>query len=1133
LASQGRDRASDPHALISVAQAAAQLGVHPNTIRTWTDAGRLPAFRINARGDRRFRRSDVEMLLAEGSQPGELAGAMPVEAPQRDAEMAVLARLAQGAGGPSAVAVCRVTIDALRTQLGCERVAIYLASRGAMRLETHAGYRVAPPATIDPSAVQAIAGSAPQLTADAPVGAAEVRLPLRAGPELVGVLVISSPDPGPLDAERLPFLVTVAGALGAAVNNARMLASARRELTRARALRAITQELTGQLDLPVVLDEIVDRSRTLFGADKIGLWMLLDEDPPFQLAASRGIGDSFQARVRSLTLDSPAVGVRAILERRTHVVQHAASDRSVGSMHAVYESEGIETACLVPLVTHERTMGVIGFYHTRRHDWPMEELNLAQALANQAGIAISNARLYRSVADQAARMRSIQDLSARLNRLTDVQAIAEAIVAEASTLAEYHDIRVYAVDWKTRTCEPIAFTRRLLGEGGDFVEKLRVDIGPGSFTGTVAETGEALLINDALADQRGHTIDGTDDIDESMLVVPMMFEGRAVGVLALSKLGTNQFSTDDQQTMSIFAGYAAQAIVNARSYAQLERQSGELARQLQSQRRLLEINEQLLSTFDEENVLNLIADGLRSVVAYDNLSIYRADHAAQVLVPMLTRDRHEAAVSRYIIPFGRGLMGWSVDHGEAVLANDALNDPRAMQIPGTPADPESLCVVPLLSDGFVIGSLNISRIGEAEAHFSESDFDLIKLFAGQASIALRNANAHHEVSKLAETDALTGLGNHGAFQRYLAETFDSVDAEAGEPPFGLLMMDLDRFKDYNDGLGHPAGDALLNAIGVAIVKASRTNDRVFRYGGDEFAVVLQGVAAPDAAVVADRIRRAVARITARETNPVTITVGVATYPADARDKNALITAADTALYYGKQSGENRVVPIGDVPREMRALRGTLDQLARTALMHPEEAAAMEQLVEQAARLGSGIDDETSAALRDAVLSMARTLDEQDAASRGHADRVARLAHAVAEQLGCPGHEADTIELAARLHGLEEISPERLDAIRSLHGVGEILSAERRLSSGSRRRGRGPISLGAEIVAAANMFDALSGGRSANRRAADDALAALPASTPSVRREVLDAVARVVARPTVRPITRGRRRADREAERGAA
>ena len=110
-------------------------------------------------------------------------------------------------------------------------------------------------------------------------------------------------------------------------------------------------------------------------------------------------------------------------------------------------------------------------------------------------------------------------------------------------------------------------------------------------------------------------------------------------------------------------------------------------------------------------MLETIADGLREVVAYDNLSIYRTDHVRGAMVPVLTRERHAEQVSRYLIPFGRGLMGWSVEHAQPILANDALSDPRALQIPGTPPDPEAVVVVPLIADGEVLGALNASRIG--------------------------------------------------------------------------------------------------------------------------------------------------------------------------------------------------------------------------------------------------------------------------------------------------------------------------------------------------------------------------------------------------------------------------------------
>src|SRR4029077_20085902 len=145
------------------------------------------------------------------------------------------------------------------------------------------GYHVTPPATLDESALR----QGDVATAvDEPLP--EVRLVLRAAGEALGLLIIADPDGTTLNRSQLSFLGTVAGALGVAVHNARLLSRARREVTRSRALRAVTQELTGQLDLAAVLDDIVDRTRALFEAEKAGLWLVVGGSQPFQLAATRG-----------------------------------------------------------------------------------------------------------------------------------------------------------------------------------------------------------------------------------------------------------------------------------------------------------------------------------------------------------------------------------------------------------------------------------------------------------------------------------------------------------------------------------------------------------------------------------------------------------------------------------------------------------------------------------------------------------------------------------------------------------------------------------------------------------------------------------------------------------------------------
>ena len=1111
----------DADALLTVAQAATLLGVHPNTVRIWTDGGRLTAYRINARGDRRFRRGDVARLLVEdGGSDGGHAG---TETSAHLGEMAVFGRIAGAfSASPTVLSIARAAVESLRADVGAHRSAVYTVQQEVAQLVAHEGFSPPPAAT----------RSLPSSIEERRLGELTITLRTRRG--AVGLLVLDESSGNRL----MPaFLRSLAGVLGTSIATAMLLGRARREIQRARALRSVVKDLTGTLDLTAVLSDVVDLTRTLFDADRAGLWLIEGSEHPFTLAAQHELSPAFVERVADLRNDEETIGLRAVHDRHAYVTQRADTDLTIGAMRETYAAEGIRTACLVPLVSGDSTLGLLGLYHHRDRTWPQEEVALVQAFADQAVVAIQNARLYRSVADQAARMRSIQDLSARLNRLTDVRAIAEAIVAEARPLADYHDIRIYRVDWERGMCDPIAFTREMLSaETDDAVDLLRVEIGEG-FTGWVAEHGEPLLINDALDDERGKTIDGTEDVPESMLVVPMLYEGRSLGVIVLSQLGFHRFSTDDLQTMSIFAGYAAQAMANATTYEQLVEQSTELGRRADSQRRLLEINERLLSTLDQAGVLETIADGLRDVVAYDNLSIYRADHAERLMRPVLTREQHADEVRSYPIPFGRGLMGWAVEHSQSILANDALSDPRALQIPGTPEDPEAVVVVPLIADGEVLGALNVSRIGGAEVYFSPSDFELVQLFAAQASIALRNADAHHAISQLADTDALTGLANHGAFQRDLGQRVEAATdgaAPAADRVFSVLMMDLDRFKHYNDRQGHPAGDALLHRAATAIYGAARSDDKVYRYGGDEFALILPRASATQAARVAERIRRAVAALTDGSPTPVTITVGIATFPRDATDRAGLIAAADSALYYGKRSGTNRVVRADRLTPDIGDLRGTLEQLATAALSDGDDEHAVEHLMERASHIAVHHDGQES--VRDALLTISRSFGGDGVDGRGHADRVGRIAADVAERLGLGPDERHAVELAARLHVLDENGVAELAPIPSLREVSEIIVGYRSLQADGRRRKRRAArprgAIGPHILGAVNAYDELVSGKGRHRVGRADAIDRLRLDPATFRENVLDALAEVVHQR--RDPGRRRRRDDAvEEARGAA
>ncbi|MCU0697949.1 MAG: diguanylate cyclase [Myxococcaceae bacterium] len=171
---------------------------------------------------------------------------------------------------------------------------------------------------------------------------------------------------------------------------------------------------------------------------------------------------------------------------------------------------------------------------------------------------------------------------------------------------------------------------------------------------------------------------------------------------------------------------------------------------------------------------------------------------------------------------------------------------------------------------------------------------------------LQEANARLE--RLAVTDGLTGLFNHRRFQEALHS--ELLRCERHKRPLAVLMLDVDFFKKVNDSLGHPAGDELLRRLAEVLSKDLRQTDLIARYGGEEFAVLLPETTKAEALQVGERMREAVeARINENTTWPqrITVSVGVATFPEDARSAEALLEASDQALYVAKRQGRNRVV----------------------------------------------------------------------------------------------------------------------------------------------------------------------------------------------------------------------------------
>ena len=392
---------------------------------------------------------------------------------------------------------------------------------------------------------------------------------------------------------------------------------------------------------------------------------------------------------------------------------------------------------------------------------------------------------------------------------------------------------------------------------------------------------------------------------DDTLVVPLYdHSGRVIGALDLCDPADRRLpDLELAHRLEVFATYAALALEAARQYDELGSAKQEIEQQLEMRHDLLDVSQSLLSTLDHTAVFEQIADVLKSLVDYDCIDISLVDESARELVTIFAQDKYADEVMAFRVPLDQGVVGWVVRHQRAQLVNDMYSDPRVVEIPGTGPEPQASILVPLLFMDRVLGVLVIDRLDGRI--FQESELETTQLFANLASIAIRNARSYKEMEVQASTDGLTGLYNHRHFHEALA-----VEVARGERyanGFCLLMMDLDRFKIINDTVGHQQGDEVLRGVAAALRRCSRESDLAARYGGEEFAMILPHTALDEACGVAERIRSQVAELPAGDPSlKVTISVGLASFPEAARDKDGILGAADIALLAAKARGRNRV-----------------------------------------------------------------------------------------------------------------------------------------------------------------------------------------------------------------------------------
>ncbi|MDP8265802.1 MAG: GGDEF domain-containing protein [Candidatus Aceula meridiana] len=219
-------------------------------------------------------------------------------------------------------------------------------------------------------------------------------------------------------------------------------------------------------------------------------------------------------------------------------------------------------------------------------------------------------------------------------------------------------------------------------------------------------------------------------------------------------------------------------------------------------------------------------------------------------------------------------------------------------------DSKDYFIFPLQGRKRILGNIIIKGL-------REQDKDKFIILAQQFGLALRRIILYQEIEQAAITDSLTGIHT----RRYLLERFEEElqRATIKKIPLSFLMIDVDRFKSFNDNYGHLVGDKILKAVSFLIQENVREIDYAGRYGGEEFSVVLPDTDNEGGFFVAERIRQAIeeAVIEAYDTTAkVTVSLGISCFPADGKSSMELIDKADWALYRSKKRGRNCVTAFG-------------------------------------------------------------------------------------------------------------------------------------------------------------------------------------------------------------------------------
>jgi len=669
----------------------------------------------------------------------------------------------------------------------------------------------------------------------------------------------------------------------------------------------------------------------------------------------------------------------------------------------VLTEQSIRNITAVSLQTREHNFGVILFPHAERRVLGSSNLRLLIGLALQIGLTLENYVVMHDTQRRTKEYELLTQIGQAISAHLDQDDVLYAIHKELGQIFDTTDFYIAFQEG-----DEIRFELEV--EGGLTLPK-RTRKADNGLTEYIIRTGQPLLIRsdlEAARERLGATYVPPKPA-KCFCAAPILLGGKPTGVMAARSVHREfVFEQRDLEVLQTAAGQVSVAIENARLFQEEQRRSRQLAF-------LNNISKMAISSEDSSQMLAQIVGEIQKNFRFEHIGIGILDYVAkEIEIKAEAGVTTEALVGKRI-PLGSGILGRVARTGETALIQTTGQD----HLQGVLPDSRSVLCIPITYGESLLGVLNVES--RREDAFSPQDKLIMNTMADLLATALHNAFVFQKLQQQSITDGLTGLKTRRFFWEALSSEWRR--ASRSGRPFSVVLIDLDKFKEVNDSLGHLEGDLVLARVGRLLEQKCRQSNVVARYGGDEFIVLMPETGVEQAQVLAERLRLWINTDAMLSEHKITGSFGVASFPVHGFSAEDIIRIADSGMYVSKRKGGDQVSTAEEfaegesVAMQRQLISGYIEGFLQREHTGPEH---LEELTTTLKKLSGSDKDHSGHVLREAIESLSRAAESRETNASGHGEAVSRYCEMIARSLRLSVDDITELAYAARVHDVGKI-----------------------------------------------------------------------------------------------------------------